>query len=139
MTLQPDQDDIPAQLLEIVERIYAINQRMREISRKNRPNQNAISSRNDEVFVEVCAEVDENGKPRFPNDRLRQIEHRMRLREDVRYVSYLDILQETQNESEDLTMESNHLLDLKEILYIKAEIPISIETDPPPLGQPGAI
>ena len=139
MTLQPDQEDIPAQLLEIVERIYAINQRMREISRKNRPNQNAISSRNDEVFVEVRAEVDENGKPRFPNDRLRQIEHHLRLREDVRYVSYLDILQETQNESEDLTMESNHLLDLKEILYIKAGIPISVETDPPPLGQPRGI
>jgi hypothetical protein len=63
----------------------------------------------------------------------------MRLRGDVRYVSYLDMLQETQDESEDLRMESNHLLDLKEILYIKAGIPISVETDPPPLGQPGAI
>ena len=130
-----DQEDIPAYLLKIADRSYEINKLLTQLSRKIRPLQGECQKISDDTYLQVCEETDEKGKLRFSNPRTRETETRRRKDRDSRYLAFHATIEENQGEVEYLRMESNHLVELKEILFLKAGVQQFI--DLPPEGDFG--
>jgi len=125
-----DQEDIPAYLLKIADRSYAITKLLKQLSRKIRPLQHECQKISDDTYLQVCEETDEKGKLRFSNPLTREIETRRRKDQDSRYLAFGATIEENQEEAEDLRMEGNHLVELKEILFLQAGVQQFIDLPP---------
>jgi hypothetical protein len=130
-------EDIADRLLEIANRLYEIQKRMLAISREARPIRGSLSTLRDRVYVEVRQEVNEKGKPSFSNERLRAIEVRRRLDEHPEYLADRPRLRELEEEEKDCSAEWNHLIDLKEILYVRSGVILPEPMEFPGLGEFG--
>ena len=124
---QMDRDEVTRELLELADQTRNLTKALRRLSRQSVDYFKKYNPIRDEITYEVWEAVDEAGKRKYPNEKIRDIEIRKRLANHEGYIRDNEKRQDADNQERDIADELNHLQDRKRILLVSLGAPLPLD------------
>ena len=122
-----DRDEVTRELLELADQTKNLKKALRRLGRQSADHFKTYEPIRDAITYEVWEAVDEAGKRKYPNEKIRDIEIRKRLANHENYIKGKEKREDAYNQERDITLEFNHLQDRKRILLVSLGAPLPLD------------
>ena len=111
-----DRDEVTRELLELADQTKNLKKALRRLGRQSADHFKTYEPIRDAITYEVWEAVDEAGKRKYPNEKIRDIEIRKRLANHEGYIRDNEKREGSYNQERDIADELDYLQDRKRIL-----------------------
>jgi len=119
-----DRDEVTRELLQLADQTKNLTKALRRFGRQRADHFKKYDPIRDAITYEVWEAVDEAGKRKYPNEKIRDIEIRKRLANHEGYIRDNEKREDAYNQERDITDELDHLQDRKRILLVSLGAPL---------------